>query len=55
VNQEITLDTPQLRGLAYPHALQQSRQAGVCLPASGSDIIDYDKLPKPQWLQDLTK
>ena len=56
MNQEITLDTPQLRGLAYVHMRYSNHGKPVfAYQPAAADIVDYDKLPKPQWLQDLTK
>ena len=54
VNQDITLDTPQLRGLAYLHLRYSNHGKPVfAYQPAAADIIDYDKLPK--WLQDLAK
>lgn len=56
VNQEIMLDTPQLHGRAYIHLRYSNHGKPVFAYQPGpDDIIDYDKLPKPQWLQDLGK
>ena len=56
VNQEITLDTPQLRGLAYLHLRYNNHGKPVfAYQPAASDIIDYDKLSKPQWLKQLDK
>jgi hypothetical protein len=56
VNQEITLDTPQLTGQAYVKLRYSNhgKPAFAYQPAA-TDIIDYDKLSKPQWLKELAK
>lgn len=56
VNQEITLDTPQLHGLAYLHLRYSNHGKPVfAYQPTADDIIDYEQLPKPQWLKSLDK
>lgn len=56
VNQEISLNTPQLHGLAYIHLRYSNHGKPVFAYQPGpGDIIDYDKLPKPEWLKALDK
>lgn len=54
VNQSVELNTPQLRGEAYINLRYSNhgKPAFVYQPAA-ANIIDYDKLPKPQWLKGL--
>jgi len=56
VNQEVKLNTAQLRGSAYIHLRYSNHGKPVfAYQPTASSIIDYDKLPKPQWLQDMGK
>lgn len=56
VNQEVTLDTPQLHGLAYIHLRYSNHGKPVfAYQPTADDIIDYEQLPKPQWLKALDK
>lgn len=56
VNQEITLDTPQLHGLAYVHLRYSNHGKPVfTYQPTADNIIDYEQLPKPQWLKALDK
>lgn len=56
INQEITLDTPQMHGLAYLHLRNSNHGKPVFVYQPGAgDIIDFEQLPKPQWLRDLAK
>ncbi|PXX45755.1 hypothetical protein [Aquitalea magnusonii] len=54
VNQTVELDTPQLRGQAYIQLRYSNHGKPVfAYQPTAASIIDYDKLPKPQWLKGL--